>query len=38
MGGGQTFIGGGGRARGRHRNDLLCTIKSQIGGQWGLME
>ena len=32
--------GGGGGARGRHRNDffplhLLCTIKSQIGDQWG---
>ena len=30
---GQTFIyGGGGGARGRHRNDLLCTIKSNGGG------
>ena len=40
------FLGGGGRpssgvrAKGRHRNaffpsHLLCTIKSQMGGQWG---
>ena len=26
-------LSGGGGARGRHRNDLLCTIKSQMGGE-----
>ena len=31
--GDQTFIWG--RPRGRHRSDLLCTIKNQMGGGGG---